>query len=156
MDLPPTGEGGGVELQLVQLSGMPGTAPHPDIHPVQEAEWRVRQLSAAAQAKYGDDPLFAALIDEAECLCLALITPKSLIDGTAVPPWWSDLTPRERQVAGLLADDMTDRQIADALAISLNTARSYSTAVLSKLDLHARRRVRHLVSPVTSTPFRAG
>lgn len=123
------------------------------IHPVEDAEQRVRRLSAAVRARYGDDPLFDAFIDEAACLCMALVPRLPAIAGQTVPPGWSDLTSRERQVAGLLTDDMTDRQIAATLGIALNTARSYSAAVLSKLDIHSRRRVRYLVSPVTSTPF---
>lgn len=52
------------------------------------------------------------------------------------------LTPRERQVAALLADCKTDNEIAAELHIRRNTARSYATQVLAKLGVHSRRHVR--------------
>ena len=51
------------------------------------------------------------------------------VTGPAVP-----LTPREREVLGLLAQGLTDQQIADALAISVRTAEKHVGGVLHKLD----------------------
>jgi non-specific serine/threonine protein kinase len=58
--------------------------------------------------------------------------------------WAHRLTPRECEVAALLGELKTDNEIALRLHISRNTARSYSAAVLSKLELHSRRHVHPL------------
>jgi predicted ATPase/DNA-binding CsgD family transcriptional regulator len=49
-----------------------------------------------------------------------------------------DLTPREREVLRLLAEGRSNREIADALSISLLTAKTHVTRILSKLDLPSR------------------
>jgi non-specific serine/threonine protein kinase len=48
------------------------------------------------------------------------------------------LTPREREVAVLLAQGRSNRQIAQALVISERTAAVHVEHILSKLDLHSR------------------
>ena len=48
------------------------------------------------------------------------------------------LTPREREIAVLLAQGLTNRQIAEALVISEGTARIHAEHVLGKLALHSR------------------
>jgi predicted ATPase/DNA-binding CsgD family transcriptional regulator/DNA-binding XRE family transcriptional regulator len=48
------------------------------------------------------------------------------------------LTPRERDVARLLAQGYTDRQIAEALTIALSTVGSHVHHVLAKLGVHSR------------------
>jgi NarL family two-component system response regulator LiaR len=48
------------------------------------------------------------------------------------------LTPRERQVFGLLARGLDSGQIADHLFISVQTVRTHTRSVMSKLDLHSR------------------
>jgi DNA-binding NarL/FixJ family response regulator len=50
----------------------------------------------------------------------------------------SELTPREAEVALLLADGYTDPEIAEALCISVHTARRHTAKVLRKLDLSSR------------------
>jgi DNA-binding CsgD family transcriptional regulator len=52
------------------------------------------------------------------------------------------LTPRESEVARLLADRLSSEEIARRLGISLNTARSHCESVLRKLAIHSRNRVR--------------
>lgn len=51
------------------------------------------------------------------------------------------LTRRERQVAELLAHRRSDREIAEALSISVNTARNHVSRVLGKLGVRTRRAV---------------
>ena len=63
-----------------------------------------------------------------------------------VPP--ESLTPREREVLDLLAQGLTNRQIADRLSISEHTAKFHVAAVLAKLGAASRtdavtRGVRH-------------
>lgn len=48
------------------------------------------------------------------------------------------LTPREREVARLAAQGLTNRQIAEALVITEKTAANHLQRVLDKLDLHSR------------------
>jgi len=52
------------------------------------------------------------------------------------------LTPREIEVARLLADRFSDEEIASQLDIRLNTARCHSHRVLVKLGVHSRNEVR--------------
>jgi DNA-binding NarL/FixJ family response regulator len=49
------------------------------------------------------------------------------------------LTPREREVARLLADGAANNEIARALRISPNTAKSHARVVLAKLGVASRR-----------------
>lgn len=49
-----------------------------------------------------------------------------------------DLTPRERDVLGLLVDAVPTREIADRLLISHATARNHIQAVLTKLGAHTK------------------
>ncbi|NBB73424.1 MAG: hypothetical protein GVY35_07070, partial [Bacteroidetes bacterium] len=51
------------------------------------------------------------------------------------------LTPRQAEVAQLLARRKTNREIADALCISPHTARHHTEAVLRKLEVDSRRAV---------------
>jgi DNA-binding CsgD family transcriptional regulator/tetratricopeptide (TPR) repeat protein len=48
------------------------------------------------------------------------------------------LSPREREVAGLIAQGLTDRQIADRLVITEGTAGVHVGHILNKLGFHAR------------------
>ena len=52
-----------------------------------------------------------------------------------------NLTPREAEVARLLARRKTNKEIAEALCISPHTARHHTEAVLDKLDIYSRRKV---------------
>ena len=48
------------------------------------------------------------------------------------------LSPQERQVLELLAEGLTNRQIADRLYLAEKTIKNYVTAVLSKLGMARR------------------
>lgn len=50
-----------------------------------------------------------------------------------------DLTPREHEVLGLIADQMTDKEIAAQLSLSLHTVKSHVRNILSKLHAINRR-----------------
>ena len=50
----------------------------------------------------------------------------------------SELTPREREVLGVLAEGLTNRQIAERLVLSEHTVHRHVTNILRKLGLHSR------------------
>jgi DNA-binding NarL/FixJ family response regulator len=51
------------------------------------------------------------------------------------------LTPREREIAALLARGWSNRRIAEELSISEHTVRTHVTAILGKLGLTGRAQV---------------
>jgi DNA-binding NarL/FixJ family response regulator len=65
----------------------------------------------------------------------------------------SQLTPREREVLGLLVEGADGRTIALRLGISRNTVRTHVQSILTKLQVHSRLEaatlaVRHRVVPI--------
>lgn len=62
------------------------------------------------------------------------------------------LTPRESEVARLLADRLSDEEIAGRLDIRINTARCHSYRVLGKLGVHSRNDVRTVLMDRDATP----
>ena len=60
----------------------------------------------------------------------------------------TELTPRQAEVALLLAERRSNREIAEALCISPYTARNHTEAVLSRLGLGDRRQVRDAIADV--------
>ncbi|HYG43937.1 MAG TPA: helix-turn-helix transcriptional regulator [Bordetella sp.] len=50
----------------------------------------------------------------------------------------SDLTPREREVLGLICQGLSDADIAANLRLSRNTVRNHMAAIYSKIDVHRR------------------
>lgn len=49
---------------------------------------------------------------------------------------YDDLTPREREILTLIAEGLTNRQIAEKLVISVNTVGTHRQNIMGKLDLH--------------------
>ncbi|MFA7681394.1 MAG: LuxR C-terminal-related transcriptional regulator, partial [Pigmentiphaga sp.] len=47
-------------------------------------------------------------------------------------------TPREREILGLMCQDMTDPEIALSLNVSPHTVRNHVASLYSKLDVHRR------------------
>jgi len=60
----------------------------------------------------------------------------------------ASLTPREREVAALLADGRTNRQIAELLVIERGTVANHVAHILHKLGVSNRTQVALLVRPV--------
>jgi DNA-binding NarL/FixJ family response regulator len=48
------------------------------------------------------------------------------------------LSPQERRVLSLIADGLTNRQIADELSLAEKTVKNYVSALLHKLDMTRR------------------
>jgi DNA-binding NarL/FixJ family response regulator len=57
-----------------------------------------------------------------------------------------DLTPREREVLILVADDMTDKEIAARLSLSIYTVKSHVRSILSKMQAANRRQAARLAA----------
>jgi len=57
-------------------------------------------------------------------------------DPSALPA--ADLTPREREILGLLVEGCSNADIAQRLAMSVNTVRNHNQAILRKLGVRSR------------------
>jgi DNA-binding NarL/FixJ family response regulator len=64
-------------------------------------------------------------------------TLRDRLDASAASP----LTHREREVATLVADGLTNREIAQRLQLSERTAQNHVQHILTKLDLRGRRQI---------------
>ncbi|MBO4281521.1 MAG: response regulator transcription factor [Lachnospiraceae bacterium] len=53
-------------------------------------------------------------------------------------PAYGELTEREQEIAGLLVEGLTNRQIADRLYISEGTVKNYISAIYDKTGIHDR------------------
>jgi DNA-binding NarL/FixJ family response regulator len=69
---------------------------------------------------------------------LARMSRRSLADSIASSAQIDQLTARERDVLRLLADGMSDRDIAAALTISRRTVETHVSSILRKLDVRNR------------------
>jgi DNA-binding NarL/FixJ family response regulator len=66
---------------------------------------------------------------------------RRLGEGPAPPGGPATLTPREREVAALLADGLSNGEIARRLYISTKTASVHVSNILAKLDMTSRTEV---------------
>jgi PAS domain S-box-containing protein len=53
-------------------------------------------------------------------------------------PELDDLTPRERDILGLICQGLADKQIANELDVSLSTVRNHVSTIYGKIDVHRR------------------
>ena len=56
-----------------------------------------------------------------------------------------ELTPTERQIAGLVAEGMQNRQIAQAMFVSVATVEAHLTRIYRKLQIRSRAELTRLV-----------
>jgi DNA-binding NarL/FixJ family response regulator len=93
---------------------------------------------AAGEAAGRELPLESAIAEAIETMMLPV---QAIVTASASPPAsaaGADLTPREREVLRLLAEGRSNQEIADALSISLLTAKTHVARILAKLDLPSR------------------
>lgn len=106
--------------------------------------------SAAAAWALGCRGIVARMPDEEQLLAavqavaagLHVITPAFIgalrADTGALAPAATDLTPRESQVLGLLAEGLTNKAIGQRLSISDHTVKFHVNAILGKLNAQSR------------------
>src|SRR5262249_6179151 len=107
---------------------------------------RLASWQASARAALDEDGYAAAWAEGSghtpeQATGLALELADGIGAGRPQPvatPAQGALTPREREVAALLARGLTNRQVAEALVISEGTARIHAERVLGKLELRSR------------------
>jgi NarL family two-component system response regulator LiaR len=64
---------------------------------------------------------------------------KVLVDTTGQPPWpGHDLTDREREVLALMAQGLSNHDIAQQLTIELSTVKTHVSSILAKLEVSNR------------------
>jgi predicted ATPase/DNA-binding CsgD family transcriptional regulator len=63
----------------------------------------------------------------------------------------TDLTPRQLEIAGLIAEDLTNRQIADRLFLSERTVETHITNMLNKLGLNSRVQLSRWIAELPGT-----
>jgi non-specific serine/threonine protein kinase len=76
-----------------------------------------------------------------EAIALALTDDAPPADAAGTEAGLDRLSPREREVSRLIAQGLTNRQIARALAITEKTVGSHVDHVMTKLDLRSRTRI---------------
>jgi len=69
----------------------------------------------------------------------------------ATPPAHDPLTRRERQIAGLVAEGLTNRDIAARLVLSVRTVESHVQNILTKLDFTNRTQIAAWIGEATAT-----
>ncbi|HEY3062211.1 MAG TPA: tetratricopeptide repeat protein [Chloroflexota bacterium] len=83
----------------------------------------------------------AMALDQASAEALAVAPLPSADHAAAAPPSPDMLTPREQEIAALIARGLTNRQIAEALVISKTTADRHVSNILAKLGMTTRAQV---------------
>jgi non-specific serine/threonine protein kinase len=99
-------------------------------------EGRFDALAAEGQAMSRDEVVAYALTADN-----AVARPDHGAERRAEPLPSALLTPREREVAALIARGFTNRQIAATLVITPRTADTHVRNILTKLELHSRAQV---------------
>jgi non-specific serine/threonine protein kinase len=130
----------GASRQMWQSIG--GDVVKPDLY------WRGHpDLITAARSRLGDHKFDAAYdrgrrMSTGDAVRYAL--GNELSQSIAAPDdelSWAPLTPRERQVADLIGQGLTSRQIAAKLVVSQRTAESHTENILRKLGLTSRTQI---------------
>jgi DNA-binding NarL/FixJ family response regulator len=87
---------------------------------------------------YAEHGVFACLAKQTFQRKVFLQTIEQARAAAHVPDELDALTPREREVLALLAQGMTNKEIADQLVITTNTVKRHLKSIFVKLDVHTR------------------
>jgi len=87
---------------------------------------------------YAEQGIFACLEKQAFDRRTFLSTVAQAVAAGAAPGELAALTDREREVLGLLARGLTNKDIAEALVITPNTVKRHLKAIFEKLGVHTR------------------
>jgi DNA-binding NarL/FixJ family response regulator len=90
-----------------------------------------RQLISAIEALRLHKPFLTSKVNEV--VLMGYLGGKPLKGETS----GGRLTPREREIVQLLAEGMTNKEVASTLSISVKTAETHRTNIMRKLDLHS-------------------
>jgi DNA-binding NarL/FixJ family response regulator len=97
----------------------------------------VQCLLAAIRAAQNEEAVLSPDIVAALMARLSLVT-RSLEDRDFEPQGQYELTSREREVLGLMALNLTNKEIAERLCIQLGTVKNHVHKILSKLGVKRR------------------
>ncbi|MFF1874732.1 ATP-binding protein [Kitasatospora herbaricolor] len=104
-------------------------------------EWVVQQAKdALGESAYLQAYRSGTRLTQEEAIALAL-GKESQPEPAAAAPHEAQLTPREAQVAELLAEGLSNKEIADRLVIAQRTAETHVASILTKLGLTSRSQV---------------
>jgi predicted ATPase/DNA-binding CsgD family transcriptional regulator len=78
-------------------------------------------------------------------------TPAPKLAPPVKSPSDTELTPRQLEIARLIADDLTNRQIADRLFLSERTVETHITNILNKLGLNSRIQLSRWIAELPKT-----
>lgn len=127
----------GMASALSSVAGTP-TATFPDLvvmHDAGERATRDAMGDAAFDRAYLHGKGLG--IEEAVAFALGERAPEE----KPQPSSWSVLTPREREIAQLVAEGLTNQAIADTLVISVRTAETHVEHILTKLGFNVRSQI---------------
>jgi len=144
-----------VILMDMKLSGMDGVATtaaikqrHPRIQVIALSSFQDRDvveravqagaISYLLKTTTAQELIYAIRAAHAGRSVLSQEATDALVQSVRKLSGWGDLTEREREVIALLAEGLTNAQIAERLTVSLATAKFHVGGVLSKLGVSNR------------------
>ncbi len=92
------------------------------------------------------------LLDYVRRLLAAFESPRPSAEPSPEPPLLAPLTAREKEVLGLIASGLSNREIANRLFVEVSTVKSYANSIFRKLGVQSRTqavaeaRALHLIS----------
>ncbi|WP_248767070.1 helix-turn-helix transcriptional regulator [Pseudomonas sp. MWU12-2345] len=141
-----TGRLESLDLRIRQKNGEPiDCVLSADTVLIQDAPCYLLVLTNITERKRSELELVTAIeavMQDASWFSQKLIEKLATVKSVSAPnlPGFSlaDLTPRERDVLGLICEGLADKEIAARLELALNTVRNHVATVYSKLDVHSR------------------
>ena len=104
-----------------------------------DAHWTGTARRALGEQRWGARYAEGSALERAAAVALALGEGQAA--GTSVPPPSGPLTRRQQEVADLVAQGLTDREIAARLVISPRTAESHVEQILTRLGFRSRAQI---------------